>query len=355
MTNHAYILSGARTPIGNFLGSLSALSAVELGARSIEAAVERSGLDVNQFDEVIMGNVLATGLGQAPARQSALSAGLNPTIAAVTVNKVCGSGLKSVMMAAQAIRCGDANAVVAGGMESMSNVPHYARRLRTGQKLGDLSMVDTMIADGLTCGMESCHMGMHAEYTATKWDVTREQQDAFAAESQRLAAAAWEQGWFNDEIVKVTVKSRKGESIVETDECVRGDTTADGLAKLRPAFDKTGSVTAGNASTLSDGAAAVVVTNEEIAQQSSAPVKARILAYHTSGGEPKDLFVAPVAAVQGALKKANLSADEIDVFEINEAFASQMLACLKQLNLDPSKVNPQGGGISIGHLSLIHI
>ena len=349
MTNHAYILSGARTPIGNFLGSLSALSAVELGARSIEAAVERSGLDVNQFDEVIMGNVLATGLGQAPARQSALAAGLNPTIAAVTVNKVCGSGLKSVMMAAQAIRCGDANAVVAGGMESMSNVPHYARRLRTGQKLGDLSMVDTMIADGLTCGMESCHMGMHAEYTATKWDVTRQQQDAFAAESQRLAAAAWEQGWFNDEIVKVTVKSRKGESIVETDECVRGDTTADGLAKLRPAFDKTGSVTAGNASTLSDGAAAVVVTNEEIAQQSSAPVKARILAYHTSGGEPKDLFVAPVAAVQGALKKANLSADEIDIFEINEAFAAQMLACLKQLNLDPSKVNPQGGGISIGH------
>ena len=169
MTNHAYILSGARTPIGNFLGSLSALSAVELGARSIEAAVERSGLDVNQFDEVIMGNVLATGLGQAPARQSALAAGLNPTIAAVTVNKVCGSGLKSVMMAAQAIRCGDANAVVAGGMESMSNVPHYARRLRSGQKLGDLSMVDTMIADGLTCGMESCHMGMHAEYTAVSY------------------------------------------------------------------------------------------------------------------------------------------------------------------------------------------
>jgi len=306
-------------------------------------------LGVNQFDEVIMGNVLATGLGQAPARQSALAAGLNPAIAAVTVNKVCGSGLKSVMMAAQAIRCGDANAIVAGGMESMSNVPHYVRRLRSGQKLGDLSMVDTMIADGLTCGMESCHMGMHAEYTAKQWDVTRQQQDAFSAQSQQLAAAAWEQGWFNDEIVKVTVKSRKVESIVETDECVRGETTEDGLAKLRPAFDKTGSVTAGNASTLSDGAAAVVVTNEEIAQQSSAPLKARILAYHTSGGEPKDLFVAPVAAVQGALKKANLTADDIDVFEINEAFASQMLACLKQLNLDPSKVNPQGGGISIGH------
>jgi len=349
MTNHAYLLAGARTPIGNFLGSLSSLSAVELGARSIEAAVERSGLGADQFDEVVMGNVLATGLGQAPARQSALAAGLNPAIAAVTVNKVCGSGLKAVMMAAQAIRCGDANAVIAGGMESMSNVPHYTRRLRTGQKLGDLSMVDTMIADGLTCGMESCHMGMHAEYTASKWDVTREQQDAFAAESQRRAAAAWEQGWFNDEIVKVLIKSRKGESTVETDECVRGDTTEESLAGLRPAFDKAGSVTAGNASTLSDGAAAVVVTNSEIAEQSSSAIKARILAYHTSGGEPKDLFVAPVAAIEGALKKADLTPDDIDVFEINEAFAAQMLACMKQLQLDPSKINPQGGGVSIGH------
>jgi len=349
MTDQAYILTGARTPIGNFLGALSSLSAVELGARSIESAVKRSGLGVDQFDEVIMGNVLATGLGQAPARQSALAAGLNPSIAAVTVNKVCGSGLKAVMMAAQAIRCGDANAVVAGGMESMSNVPHYARRLRSGQKLGDLAMVDTMIADGLTCGMENCHMGLHAEYTANRWEVSRAQQDAFAAESQRRAAAAWEQGWFNDEIVKVTVKSRRSESIVETDECVRGDTTVEGLSGLRPAFDKEGTVTAGNASTLSDGAAAVVVTNSEIAAQSSSEYKARILAYHTSGGEPKDLFVAPVAAIQGALKKADLTTDDIDVFEINEAFAAQMLACVKQLEIDPSKVNPQGGGVSIGH------
>lgn len=349
MTNHAYLVAGARTPIGNFQGSLAALSAVDLGARAIEAAVERSGLAVDQFDEVIMGNVLSTGLGQAPARQSALAAGLPPAIAAVTVNKVCGSGLKSVMMAAQAIRCGDANAVVAGGMESMSNVPHYAARLRTGQKLGNLSLVDTMIADGLTCGMDNCHMGMHAEYTAERWEVSRQQQDAFAAESQRRAAAAWEQGWFKDEVVPTTIKSRKGETTVETDECVRGETTEEGLSGLRPAFDKAGTVTAGNASTLSDGAAAVVVTNAEIAEQSSAAVKAKILSYHTSGGEPKDLFVAPVAAVEGALKKANLTADEVDVFEINEAFAAQMLACLKQLKIDPAKVNPQGGGVSIGH------
>ena len=296
-----------------------------------------------------MGNVLSTGLGQAPARQAALQAGLPSSIAAVTVNKVCGSGLKSVMMAAQAIRCDDAKAIVAGGMESMSNTPHFARRLRSGQKLGDLTLVDAMVDDGLTCAMEHCHMGLHAEYTATTWDVTRADQDAFAAESQKRAAKAAADGLFDDEIASVTVKTRKSENVVTTDECVRSDTTAESLAGLRPAFDKAGSVTAGNASTLSDGAAAVVVVNKELADQSSSALKARIVSYHTSGGEPKDLFVAPVAAVQGALEKANLTADDIDVFEINEAFASQMLACLKQLKLDPAKVNPLGGGVSIGH------
>ena len=345
----AYIIAGARTPIGGFLGSLSAMPATELGARAIEASVERSGLSRDEFDEVVMGNVLSAGLGQAPARQAALGAGLPSTIAAVTVNKVCGSGLKSVMMAAQAIRCGDASAIVAGGMESMSNAPHFARRLRSGQKLGDLSLVDGMIFDGLTCGMEQCHMGMHAEYIAKTWEVTREQQDAFALDSQQKAAAAWEQGLFNDEITQVTVKSRRSETVVTNDECVRGETTADGLAGLRPAFDKAGSVTAGNASTLSDGAAAVVVVNKELADASSSTLKARIVSYHTSGMDPKDLFVAPVAAIQGALEKANLTSDDIDVFEINEAFAAQMLACTKQLKLDPAKVNPQGGGVSLGH------
>ena len=345
----AYIIAGARTPIGGFLGSLSKLTAVELGGRAIESAVERSGLSVDQFDEAIMGNVLSTGLGQAPARQAALKAGLPVSIAAVTVNKVCGSGLKSAMMAAQAIRCGDAQAIVAGGMESMSNVPHFARRLRSGQKLGDLSLVDAMIDDGLTCAMEHCHMGLHAEYIAKEWDVTRADQDGFAAESQRRAVKAAEAGLFDDEIASVTISNRKGETVVTSDECVRADTTEEMLAGLRPAFDKSGSVTAGNASTLSDGAAAVVVVNEEMAAQSSAPVKAKIVSYHTSGGEPKDLFVAPVAAIQGALKKANLTTDDIDVFEINEAFAAQMLACLKQLKLDPEKVNPLGGGVSLGH------
>ena len=347
--SEAFIIAGARTPIGGFLGSLSALTAVQLGARAIESAVERSKLGVDQFDEAIMGNVLSTGLGQAPARQAALQAGLPSSIAAVTVNKVCGSGLKSVMMAAQAIRCADAQAIVAGGMESMSNTPHFARRLRSGQKLGDLSLVDGMIDDGLTCAMEKCHMGMHAEYIAKEWDVTRADQDEFSAQSQQRAAKAVEAGLFNDEIASVTVKTRKGENVVTADECVRADTTAESLAGLRPAFDKAGSVTAGNASTLSDGAAAVVVVNQELAAQSSATLKAKIVSYHTSGGAPKDLFVAPVAAIQGALKKANLTADDIDVFEINEAFAAQMLACLKQLKLDPAKVNPLGGGVSLGH------
>ena len=345
----AYIIAGARTPIGGFLGSLSPMTATQLGAIAIESAVKSSGLNADQFDEAIMGNVLSTGLGQAPARQAALQAGLPSSIAAVTVNKVCGSGLKSVMMAAQAIRCDDAKVIVAGGMESMSNTPHFARRLRSGQKLGDLTLVDAMVDDGLTCAMEHCHMGLHAEYTATTWDVTRADQDAFAAESQKRAAKAAADGLFDDEIASVTIKSRKGETVVTTDECVRADTTAESLAGLRPAFDKAGSVTAGNASTLSDGAAAVVVVNKELADQSSSALKARIVSYHTSGGEPKDLFVAPVAAVQGALEKANLTADDIDVFEINEAFAAQMLACLKQLKLDPAKVNPLGGGVSIGH------
>ena len=273
----AYIIAGARTPIGGFLGSLSTLTATQLGAIAIESAVKSSAIAADQFDEAIMGNVLSTGLGQAPARQAALQAGLPSTIAAVTVNKVCGSGLKSVMMAAQAIRCGDAKAIVAGGMESMSNAPHFARRLRTGQKLGDLSLVDTMVDDGLTCAMEHCHMGLHAEYTATTWDVTREDQDAFAAESQRRATKAAADGLFDNEIASVTVKTRKGENVVTTDECVRADTTAESLAGLRPAFDKTGSVTAGNASTLSDGAAAVVVVDEETAAKSSSDLKAKIV------------------------------------------------------------------------------
>lgn len=344
---HSYLISGARTPIGSFLGGLSSMSAPQLGGIAIEAAVSRGKVSVGDVDEVIMGNVIGAGVGQAPARQAALAAGFPNTIAAVTINKVCGSGLKAVMLADQAIRCGDASVIVAGGMENMSAAPHIVKNLRGGLKLGDGSLTDAMVSDGLTCSFESCHMGMHAEHIAKKFDVTREQQDEFSAESQRRAAAAIESGVMAGEIVPVTIKHRKGDKVVDQDECVRADSTAEVLAKLRPVFDREGSVTAGNASTLSDGAAAVVVASEEVA--ASAANKFRILASHTSGTEPKDLFIAPVEAVRGALKKANLSTDDVDLFEINEAFASQMLACLKELKLDTEKVNIWGGGISLGH------
>ena len=343
----SYLISGARTPIGSFLGGLSSLSAPNLGGIAIEAAMSRGQVAAGDVDEVIMGNVIGAGVGQAPARQAALAAGLPNTIAALTINKVCGSGLKAVMLADQAIRCGDASIIVAGGMENMSSAPHIVRNLRGGLKLGDGSLVDSMVSDGLTCSFESCHMGMHAEHIAKKFDVTRQQQDEFSAESQKRAAAAVESGALVGEIVPVTIKSRKGETVVDADECVRADTTAEGLAKLRTVFDREGTVTAGNASTLSDGAAAVVVVDESTAAK--ATNKFKILASHTSGTEPKDLFIAPVEAIRGALKKADLTLDQIDLFEINEAFASQMLACVKELKLGSDNVNIWGGGISLGH------
>ena len=343
----AYLVSGARTPIGSFLGGLSTLSATDLGGVVVAQAIVRAGLTPDKIDEVIMGNVLAAGVGQAPARQAALKGGLPNSIAAVTVNKVCGSGLKAVMLASQAIRCGDATAIVAGGMESMSQAPHLARGLRTGVKLGDIQLTDAMVFDGLTCSFESCHMGMHAEHIATKFNVTRVDQDQFSATSQQRATAAIAAGIFVEEIVPVTVTSRKGDQIISVDEGPRSDTTLEGLAKLRPVFDRNGSVTAGNASTLSDGAAALLVCNQSIA--ATAPWSFKILASYTSGTEPKDLFIAPVYAIAGALKNCGLSLKDIDLFEINEAFASQMVACLKELRLDPTKVNISGGGISLGH------
>lgn len=343
----AYIVSGVRTPIGSFLGGLSTLSATDLGGIVVEGAIARSGVAPADIDEVIMGNVIAAGVGQAPARQAALKAGLPTTIAAVTVNKVCGSGLKAVMLADQAIRCGDATAIVAGGMENMSAAPHLTKGLRGGVKLGDIQMVDAMVHDGLTCSFESCHMGLHAEHIASKFNVTREEQDNFAVVSQQRAAKAIADGVFADEIVPVTVKHRKGDVVVSADEGPRADTTLEGLSKLRTVFDREGSVTAGNASTLSDGAAAVVVVDEATAV--SAKWKFKIVASFTSGTDPKDLFIAPVAAVQGVLEKAGWSIGEVDLFEINEAFAAQMVACLKGLELDDSRVNICGGGISLGH------
>ena len=345
--SNAYIISGVRTPTGSFLGSLSTVSATQLGGVAVEGAIAKSGVAPADVDEVIMGNVIGAGVGQAPARQAALKAGLPTTIAAVTINKVCGSGLKAVMLAGQAIRCGDASAIVAGGMENMSAAPHLATGLRSGVKLGNSQMVDAMVHDGLTCSFESCHMGLHAEHIATKFKVTREDQDQFALVSQQRAAQAIADGVFTEEIVPVTVKHRKGDVVVSQDEGPRPETTLDGLGKLRTVFDSNGSVTAGNASTLSDGAAAVVVVDEATAK--SAKWKFKIVASFTSGTEPKDLFIAPVAAVEGVLKKSGWSIDEVDLLEINEAFAAQMVACLKGLKLDQEKVNISGGGISLGH------
>jgi acetyl-CoA C-acetyltransferase len=345
--SNAYLISGVRTPIGSFLGGFASLSATDLGGVAIENAIARSGLSNEQIDEVIMGNVIGAGVGQAPARQAALKAGLPSTVAAVTVNKVCGSGLKSVMIASQAIRCGDASAIVAGGMENMSAAPHLAKGLRGGVKLGDTTLVDAMVSDGLTCSFESCHMGMHAEHIAEKYGASRSDQDQFALLSQQRAGRAMEDGVFKDEIVPVTVKNRRGDVTVEMDEGPRPDTTLENLAGLRTVFDREGTVTAGNASTLADGAAAVVVVDEATAE--SADWKFKILSSFTSGTDPKDLFIAPVDAIRGALAKANLTLDEVDLFEINEAFASQMVACLKELGLNNERVNIYGGGISLGH------
>ncbi len=343
----AFIISGARTPIGSFLGAFKTLTATDLGGVAVKQAIHRAGLSVDQIDEVIMGNVLQAGVGQAPARQAALKAGLPPTIAAVTINKVCGSGLKAVMMAGQAIRCGDAAAIVAGGMEHMTAAPHLVRGIRGGVKLGDTQMIDAMVFDGLTCAFEGCHMGMHAEHIGTKFGVTREMQDQFALASQQRASSAIADGIFKDEIVPVTVKSRKGETIVDTDEGPRPDSSIEALSGLRTVFDREGTVTAGNASTINDGAAAVVVADK--ATSADANLKFRIVASHTSGTEPKDLFIAPVEAIRGAAQKADLSLDDIELFEINEAFASQMLACVNELKLDLDIVNVCGGGIALGH------
>lgn len=345
--SNAYLISGVRTPIGSFLGGFASLSATDLGGVAIENAIARSGLSNEQIDEVIMGNVIGAGVGQAPARQAALKAGLPSTVPAVTVNKVCGSGLKSVMIASQAIRCGDASAIVAGGMENMSAAPHLAKGLRGGVKLGDTTLVDAMVSDGLTCSFESCHMGMHAEHIAEKYGASRSDQDQFALLSQQRAGRAMEDGVFKDEIVPVTVKNRRGDVTVEMDEGPRPDTTLEKLAGLRTVFDREGTVTAGNASTLADGAAAVVVVDEATAE--TAVWKFKILSSFTSGTDPKDLFIAPVDAIRGALAKANLTLDEVDLFEINEAFASQMVACLKELGLNNERVNIYGGGISLGH------
>ncbi|MBY0457329.1 MAG: acetyl-CoA C-acetyltransferase [Gemmataceae bacterium] len=347
----AFILSAARTPIGKFLGGLSELPAPRLGAVAIAEAVKRANVRPDQVEDVIMGNVVQAGVGQAPARQAAIFAGLPDTVPAHTTNMVCGSGLKAVMLAAQAVRAGDANLVVAGGMESMSRAPFLLQGVRQGYKYGDQKTVDALVHDGLWCAFENWPMGDAAEHTATTCGVARADQDRFSAQSHQRAAAAWAAGAFAEEVVPVTFPQSGKKPIppVERDEGIRPDTTAEGLAKLKPAFRPDGTVTAGNASQLSDGAAAVVVASGRFVEESGAKPLARILSYAMSGVAPKDIFIAPVTAVRAACAKAKLAVSDIDLWELNEAFASQMLACGKGLNLDESKVNVHGGAVALGH------
>ena len=354
-SRHPVIVSAARTPIGKFLGALASVSAPDLGAVAIKAALERSGVSPSDVQEVIMGNVVQGGVGQAPARQAAIKAGIPASASALTINKVCGSGLKSVMLAAQAIKAGDGQVYVAGGQESMSNAPYYLYGLRNGVKLGDQQMIDGVIRDGLWCSFCDVHMGGHAEYTARKAGLTRQMQDDFAASSHRKAVAAMEQGKFRDEIVAVDVPGRKGSVKVDADEGPRKDSTAESLGKLRPAFggkdnkadDLT--VTAGNASSLNDGASALVVVSEEFALAHGLTILARVTAYATGAVEPKDLFFAPITAVNNLMKKSRTAIGDYDLVEANEAFASQALANGQGLKWDWDRVNVNGGAIALGH------
>ncbi len=350
------IVDGARTPIGRFLGGLAPMSAPQLGAVAIAAAVERSGIDVNAVEEVIMGNVVVAGEGQAPARQAAIGAGIPAVVPAMTINKVCGSGLKAVMLAAQAIRAGDAKAVVAGGMESMSNVPFYVLGLRSGVKFGDQAVEDGLLLDGLWCAFGNCHMGGHAEYTASKAGITRQDADEFSLQSHQLAVAAMDGGKFDAEIAPVSIESRRGMTVVDTDESPRRDSSLEALGKLRPAFPKDAPegleelvVTAGNAPGLNDGAAALVVTSLEFAETHGLSVRATISSYAASGTEPKDLFFAPITAVQNLMAKEGTGVGDYGLYELNEAFAVQALADMRALDVDPDRVNVHGGAVALGH------
>ena len=348
------IVSAVRTPIGKFLGALSSLSAAELGGLAIKEAVKRSGVNPTDVEEVIMGHVVQGGTGQAPARQASLKSGLPENVSATTVNKMCGSGLKAVMLAAQSIKAGDQRVIVAGGQESMSNGPYYLYGMRSGVKLGDQKVVDGVIKDGLWCSACDVHMGGHAEYTAKKAGITRQQQDEFAASSHRKAIAAIENGKFKNEIVPVEIPGKKGPTIVDTDEGPRKDTTLDILAKLKPAFPGKGessdlTVTAGNASGLNDGAAATVVVSEEYAKANGLKILARITGYAVGGTAPRDLFFAPILAVQNLMKQSGRKISDYDLIEANEAFASQALADGAGLKWDWDRVNVKGGAIALGH------
>ncbi len=344
------IVSAVRLPTGKFMGALSSLPAPELGARVIREVVSRADLDPAQVDECIMGNVVSAGLGQAPARQAAIQGGLPDHVAALTINKVCGSGLKAVMLAAQGIATGDIDVAVAGGMESMSNCPHLLRSVRKGVRIGDTEAVDSMIHDGLWCSLENWSMGLACEAVVDKYNVSRTDQDTFAAHSHHKAAAAVQDGLFQDETLPVEIPQRKGDSILLTyDESIRRDTSTEALSKLRPVFKSDGTVTAGNAPGVNDGAAALLIMSTQKATSLNCEPMARIVGQAVSGLSPKWILMTPVQAVQKLLSKTGWALGDVDLFELNEAFSAQALAVIRTLDLDPDKVNIAGGAVALGH------
>jgi len=346
----AVIVSAVRTPVGKLLGALKGFKATDLGAIVVREAVKRAGVKPEEVDEVIMGCVIQAGLGQNPARQAALRGGLPDTVSAVTVNKVCGSGLKAVMMAAQGVQLGDTEVVVAGGMESMSNAPYLLSKAREGYRLGNGEILDSVIQDGLWCAFDDQHMGCTGEVVSERFHVSRAEQDEYAVNSHRKAFAAIKAGKFKDEIVPVEIPQKKGASVFfDTDEPVREDTSIEGLSKLKPAFKEGGTVTAGNAPGVNDGASAVVVTSEERAKFLAVEPLARIVAQATSGTEPKLVMMAPVEAIKKLIKKTGWSLNDVDLIELNEAFAVQAVAITRELSLDPEKINVNGGAVALGH------
>ena len=343
------IVSAVRTALGSFNGSLANVPAVELGSIVIKEALNRAGVAPDQVDEVIFGNVLQAGLGQNPARQASILAGIPESVPAISINKVCGSGLRTVAFAAQSIISGDNDIVVAGGMENMSMAPFFFFKARWGYRMGDGKLVDSMIQDGLWDAFNNYHMGITAENVAEKYGITREDQDAFSLNSQQKANLAIEKGLFKEEIVPVLIKGRKGDTIFDTDEFPKKDSSAEGLAKLKPAFKKDGTVTAGNASGINDGAAAFVMMSTEKAKELGLKPMAKVLANASAGVDPKIMGIGPIPASQKALKKANLTIDDLDLIEANEAFAAQAIAVGKELKIDPSKLNITGGAVALGH------
>ena len=344
------IVAAVRTPTGKFLGGLKDFKATELGAMAVREAVRRAGIDPSSVDECIMGNVVSAGTGQAPARQAAIHGGLSNSVGALTINKVCGSGLKAVMLATQGIALGDIDIAVAGGMESMSNCPYLLTRVREGLRMGDGTVIDSMIHDGLWDSFHNIHMGLTGEHVSETYKVSRADQDAYAVDSHRKAAAATKRGFFKDEILPVSIPQKKGDAIVvDKDESIREDTTVESLGRLKPAFKKDGTVTAGNAPGVNDGAAAVVVMGADIAARHNLKPLARVVGYATAGLEPKLVMMTPVEAVRKLNKKTGWKIEDAELVELNEAFSVQAVAVTRELGLDPARVNVQGGAVALGH------